>query len=303
MENNKSGAGNAIKLGIIVVLLLICGGAIYMLVSENKVNDSLTADKAALQQSLNSLNDTLNEKKAELEQMKGKNESLDSIIVIREAQIDKQKGEIAALLSKEKLTVEELDKAKQMINQDEAAVSDFQKQLDDLNQKNKELMNQNAQLSTDLTTEKKTSAQLNEKNKNLFTKGSLLQLKNLTIEGIKKKKNDKEVVEKKAKKVESLKISFETGENKVLEPGNLSLYIRIINPKGEVISVSEHGSGTIKAATGTEIQYTKKVDTDWDQTNKKVDVYWTQDINNAGVYTVEVYQNGYVIGNGSTELK
>lgn len=303
MEENKSNTGNIIKIAIIVVLLLICGVAAYMLYTQSKANDNLVAEKAAMQQSLNSLNDTLNVKKAELEQMKGRNAELDSIIGVREAQIESQKGEIAALLSKEKITAEELAKAKEMISQDEAAVVDFQKQLTDLSQKNKELMSQNQQLSTDLSTEKKTSSQLSEQNKDLLTKGSLLQLKNLTVQGMDKKKNGKEVTEKKAKKVTSLKISFETGDNKVLQPGTISLYVRIVNPKGEVISVSEQGSGILKDNAGSKVQYTKKIDVDWDGNNKKIDVDWTQDINSPGVYTVEVYQNGYVVGNGKTELK
>jgi hypothetical protein len=44
--------------------------------------------------------------------------------------------------------------------------------------------------------------------------------------------------------IDYLKISFATGENKVLEPGNLALYLRIINPKGETITAADQGSGT-----------------------------------------------------------
>ncbi|HWB62086.1 MAG TPA: MBG domain-containing protein, partial [Chitinophagales bacterium] len=101
-----------------------------------------------------------------------------------------------------------------------------------------------------------------------------------------------------------LKVSFETGDNKVLETGPLSLFVRVLTPKGETISVADQGSGTLKdASTGTDIQYTKKADIDWTQANKKVEVYWSQNIKDAGTYKVEIYQSGYLIGKGQVELK
>jgi hypothetical protein len=132
----------------------------------------------------------------------------------------------------------------------------------------------------------------------------LLQLRNLTVDGIKKKGNGKEVEVKKVKQLESLRITFETGENKILENGPLSLFVRILNPKGETISVADQGSGDFKLAeTGENIQYTKKADFDWSQTNKKVVVYWASNVKDAGVYKIEVYQSGYMVGKGQVELK
>jgi hypothetical protein len=61
----------------------------------------------------------------------------------------------------------------------------------------------------------------------------------------------------------------------VLDPGNLSLYVRIINPKGETIAVTDKGSGTIATAdSDNPVQYSKKADIDWDQKGKKVVLYW-----------------------------
>ena len=146
---------------------------------------------------------------------------------------------------------------------------------------------------------------MSEQNKGLSKKvelGSLLQLRNIEVLGTRKKGNGKEVTVKKGKQVESMKISFETGENKVLENGPLSLAIRIINPKGETITVADQGSGSFKLADSEEVvQYTKKADFDWTQSNKKVVVYWSQGVNLEGTYRVEVYQSGYLIGKGSVE--
>ena len=131
----------------------------------------------------------------------------------------------------------------------------------------------------------------------------MLQLSKVDVEAIKMRHNGKEVQVKRVKAAEELKISFETGKNKVLDPGTLSLYVRIINPKGETISVTDQGSGMISLADSPNpVQYSKKADIDWDQNNKKVIVYWGQNITDPGTYKVQVYQKGYMVGEGAVKL-
>lgn len=307
MENNQGGGNKKVYVAIIALLLLINGVALYLLYSENKAKKDLGEQKVALENDFKNLTDTLDAKKMELESFKGKNAELDSVISVQQGEIDKQKKTIAGLFAKGKMTSNELAKAKEMIAQYETSIAEMKKQIDQLVQDKQVLTSQNQQLSTDLNSEKQTTSQLSEQNKGLSKKvelGSLLQLRNITVDAISKKKNGKEVTEKRVKKAESLRISFETGDNKVLESGSVSLYVRILNPKGETISVADQGSGSLKLAdNGENVQYTKKADFDWSQTNKKVVVYWSQNVKDAGTYKVEVYQSGYIIGQGQVELK
>ena len=307
MDEIQTSGNKKIYVAIIALLLLINGVALYLLYSENKAKKDLSDQKIALQNDFKNLSDTLDSKKMELEQYKGKNAELDSIITAKQEEIDKQKKTIAGLFAKGKMTSNELAKAKTMISQYEASIAELQKKVDELSKQNQELTAQNQQLSTDLSGEKQNNSALTEQNKGLSKKvelGSLLQLRNITVAGIKKKGNGKESEVKKVKQLESLRITFETGDNKVLEAGPLSLYVRIMNPKGETISVADQGSGDIKKTeTGESIQFTKKADFDWSQTNKKIVVYWASNVKDPGVYKVEIYQSGYVVGTGQVELK
>lgn len=308
MEENTQGGGNKkIYVAIILLLLLINGVALYLLYSENKAKKDLGEQKVALESDFKNLTDTLDAKSMELEAFKGKNAELDSMIVAQQGEIENQKKTISGLFAKGKMNANELAKAKEMITQYEAAISTMKQQIEQLTAEKQQLTAANQQLSTDLSTEKQTSSQLTEQNRGLSKKvelGSLLQLRNIEVLGIKKKSNGKETDVNRVKQVESLRVSFETGDNKVLEAGGVSLYVRIINPKGETISVADQGSGTFKMAeTGDNIQFTKKADFDWTQSNKKVVVYWSQNIKDAGTYKVEVYQSGYLIGQGQVALK
>lgn len=309
METNgmETAAGKRkLYVSIIVALLLINGVTLYFLFSENHEKMDITSQKTALETNFKTLSDTLDAKNLEIDQYMGKNAELDKSLAEKQSMLDNEKHHIAALLSKTKLTAAELAKATDMIAQYKSSITDLQAKVDELTRENQQLTASNQQLSTDLNTEKQTTSQLSEQNTGLAKKvevGSLLQIAKLNVEAIKTRHNGKEVEVKRAKAAESLKISFETGNNKVLDPGTVSLYVRIINPKGETIAVADQGSGTIQdAETAQSVQYTKKADIDWSQSNKKVDVYWSQDIKDPGVYKVELYQSGHVIGEGQVVL-
>lgn len=306
METNQGEGNKKLYIGIIVLLLLLNCGTLYLYLTTNKAKTDLGEQKVALENDFKALSDTLDSKKMELEQFKGKNAELDAEIVAKQEEIDNQKKTIAGLFAKGKMTGKELAAAKAKIAEFEASVGDLKKRIEELTEQNTQLTNQNQQLSTDLSSEKQTTSKLSEQNQGLSKKvelGSLLQLKNLEVVAIKKKSNGKEVTVNRVKQLESLRIAFETGENKVLDAGNLSLYVRIINPKGETISVADQGSGTLKLADGQDVQYSKKADFDYAQSNKKISVYWSQNITSPGTYKVEVYQSGYAIGLGQVELK
>ncbi len=306
METNQGEGNKKLYIGIIVLLLLLNCGTLYLYLTTNKAKTDLGEQKVALENDFKALSDTLDSKKMELEQFKGKNAELDAEIVAKQEEIDNQKKTIAGLFAKGKMTGKELVAAKAKIAEFEASVGDLKKRIEELTEQNTQLTNQNQQLSTDLSSEKQTTSKLSEQNQGLSKKvelGSLLQLKNLEVVAIKKKSNGKEVTVNRVKQLESLRIAFETGENKVLDAGNLSLYVRIINPKGETISVADQGSGTLKLADGQDVQYSKKADFDYAQSNKKISVYWSQNITSPGTYKVEVYQSGYAIGLGQVELK
>lgn len=307
METNEKKATNKkMFIGAIIALLLLNGVTGYLLFSEKDQRVTVTSQKTALEQEFRNLSDTLDNKSAELEQFRGKTVELDKAITAQQEQIALQKKEIADLLAKGKLTKNELAKARQMIAEYESNIAAMTKQVEELTVQNTQLTATNTQLNTDLTTERATTTTLTETNKGLSKKvevGSLLKIANLDVEAIKRRNNGKEVEVAKAKAAESLKISFETGENKVLDPGNMSLYVRVINPKGETISVADQGSGVIQSATNNEsLSYSKKADFEYNQQNKKVVVYWSQNITTPGTYKVEVYQNGYVVGQGAVKL-
>lgn len=303
--NEKSSVSKRAFTATVIVLLLLNGATLYLYMDSRNQKQTVTSEKTALQTQFKDLSDTYNAKIQELEQFKGRNDALDKEIAATQAELEKNKKELASLFSQNKLSKRELAKAQKLIEDYKVSIQDMTAKVEQLTQQNQQLTASVTQLNTDLTAEKTTTSQLTEQNKGLAKKvevGSLLPIANLDVEAIKNRRNGKEVEVKRVKAAESLKISFETGANKVIDAGPVSLYVRIINPKGETIALADQGSGTISTANAEEIKFTRKADFTYDQVNKKVVVYWSQNITDAGTYKVEVYQNGYVIGQGAVTL-
>ena len=295
-----------LMMGIIVALVLVASVALYFVFAGHQENNDLSVQKTTLDSTFKNLSDTLDARSAELEQIADKNTKLDSTVIAKQAMIETERHQIAAILTKAKMNKAELEEAKGKIVEYEAAISELKKTVAELSAQNQQLTQANSQLSDSLSTEKKVSSALGVQNQGLAQKvevGSLLQLTNVDVSGMKQRQNGKEITVRHAKAVESLKVSFETGLNKILPAGPLCLYIRVINPKGETVSVADQGSGSLQLAnSGSQMQYTKKADISWNQSNKKVLVYCKLDNAVEGIYKVEIYQGGYLVGNGQVKL-
>ena len=308
MEGNNQGSGSKrIYLAIIILLLLINGVAGYLLYNENKQKEEKIILVQKKDEQIKNINQQLDATRQELESQRGKNKDLDSIINVREAQIDEAKAKLAAAQRRGNMSAAEVKELKALADKYQAENADLQKTIKELTEKNEELNVKNIEVSHKLEVEKSTTAALTEDKKVLSKKvelGSLLHLQNLSVTGQKRKKNGKEIPEKSAKKIDYLKIYFETGDNKVLEPGKLNLYIRVINPRGETIALADQGSGTIKLADDAgDVQYSRSIEFDWEQTNQRKNIEWSQNVKDPGTYKVEIYQQGYLVGHSAVTLK
>jgi cell division protein FtsB len=304
-EQKESGKKN-IMIGVIAALLLIVCVTLYFVYEGNQQNVDLTAQKTLLDTNFKNLSDTLDARGAEIDRMTSQNVRLDSTITSSQAMIASEKKQIAGLLAKAKMTKSELADAKTLIEQYSASIADLQKKVADLIAQNQQLTKDNGKLSDDLSTEKRTTAELNQTNKGLSKQveiGSLLQLAKVDVDGIKERQNGKETTVKNSKAVESIRIGFETGANKVLPKGPLSLYVRVINPKGETMTTGNQGVASLQLAeSDKQVNYSKKADIDWTQASKRVEVYCKQGNSTSGTYKVEIYQSGYLIGKGEVKF-
>ena len=110
----------------------------------------------------------------------------------------------------------------------------------------------------------------------------------------------------KAKKVERVKVCFTLGENKLIDPGLKSVYIRIIRPDGVVVTQKVDGPYLFEFK-GNEIEYTSSKDVEYKNAETPVCLHWDKKSKTepamVGVYKVEIYAETYKVGDSTFELK
>jgi uncharacterized phage infection (PIP) family protein YhgE len=225
------------------------------------------------------------------------------------SEIAKKKQEIRSILNKKNATTAELAKAKQLINDLNNKISDYEKQIQDLTTQNTQLTADKTQLTQDkekLTQDLQTTTTVKQDLEKKVDIASTLNASNIAITPVHQKKNGQEKITTTAKRVDKLVISFDVN-NRIAQSGQTDVYVCITGPDGKEISVAALGSGTFTSREEGDKPFTAKVPVDIEAgKTKSVQFAWKQQQGSdfqKGMYKIEIYHNGFKIGEGTKELK
>ncbi len=219
----------------------------------------------------------------------------------------KKKAEIRSILGKKNATVAELNKAKALIADLNTKITDLQTQVATLTASNQQLTADKTQLTADkekLTSDLSTTTTQKEDLEKKVDIASTLNASNISVTPVKDKKNGQEKVTTTAKRVDKLIISFDVN-NRIAQTGQTDVYVCITGPDGKPISVPALGSGTFASRDEGDKIFTAKVPVDIEAgKTKSVQFAWKQSgAFVPGSYKIEIYHNGFKIGEDTKELK
>lgn len=173
---------------------------------------------------------------------------------------------------------------------------------------------ENKQLGTDLSTEKQKTTQLStdlqtttsvkQELEKKVDVASTLNASNIAVTPVNERKNGKEKVTTTAKRVDKLVISFDV-DNRIATSSTTDVYVCITAPDGQPVAVEALGSGKFTTRDEGEKLFTAKVPVEFESGKKKhVEFAWKQNSDfQRGNYKIEVYHNGFKIGESVRELK
>jgi hypothetical protein len=125
---------------------------------------------------------------------------------------------------------------------------------------------------------------------------------NIQITPVNERKSGKEKVTTTAKRVDKLVVSFDV-ENRIAKSGPADMYIMVTAPDGKPISDATNG-GSLTTRTDGDKLFTAKVPVEYTQgTRKAVQFPIRQGDFQRGDYKIEIYHNGFKIGEGVRTLK
>lgn len=296
--------------GILIVALL--GTWAYIIWDKSKSNEQiaqLQTQYTNVDSARNVIEEEYNEVLARLDTATGNNAELQGALSERQSEIEGLKREIKSITGKRNATASELARARQLIAQLNGKVSDMIAEIDRLNNENQVLTTSNQQLNIEkqqLSTEKQqleenlTTAEATRKQ--VEEVASTLHASNMNIVPI-NLRGSKEKNTSTAKKVDLLRISFNLDENRVAPSGTKELYVAVTAPNGAPVSLGN--SGTFETRDHGVKPFTNKVQVNYEQGKPQtVSFDWKNNGNfQTGNYKIEVYHNGYKIGEGVKNLK
>jgi len=306
--------------GVLLVALLGTWG--YIIWDKNKNNEATketNSQLAIVSAERDNLQKMVDEATMRYDMIKSSSgdflEKGDSNIIKKNTEIEQKKVIINNLLAKVNATKEDLNEAKRLIASLNDDIMHYKSQIEALQGEKLVLKKENTNLTNEkiaITLQKdkwkkgydSTRSALKEK-ENLIDIASTLQASNFNIIGINETKGGKEKETNTAKRVDKLRISFQIDENRVAKSGVKEIYISITAPNGAAIMVSELGSGKFIARDGREQFYTNKVNINYIQGQvQTISFDWKPEVSfNTGDYKIEVFHNGFKIGEGYRKLK
>ncbi|HWZ36504.1 MAG TPA: hypothetical protein VNW51_10110 [Mucilaginibacter sp.] len=285
---------------LVVVIVALLGTDVYLYMKKNNSDQRViiqSDEKTRLQTELDSLEaqiEQVNAGKAKMSKdLQAKNDSLMAKIKVLRSE-----------LAKGTLTAAELSKAQEDVKQLRYFVTKYTADIEELKKANVTLSSERDTLKSNLSTVTEKATTLEKQNQDLDNKvkvGSALKTATASVVGYKVKKSGKEVDETKAKNVNKLKINFTVASNAIANKGSHDVYIRIIDPIGNLISGAD--SSTF-SADGQDLQSTYKTSIDYQDNGATYTVDWVYDQPfQKGTYTVLLYSDGFTMGKTSVTFK
>ncbi|HWB27109.1 MAG TPA: hypothetical protein VG738_16615 [Chitinophagaceae bacterium] len=296
---------------ILIVLLLGTWG--YIIYDKNQSSQKITTletQYSNVDSARNAIQADYNSALARMDSLTGSNTQLKGQLAERKNDIDKLKGQISAELRKKNA---DINKLRELVDQYKTQIGDLFTQVEQLKEQNQQLTASNQQLTTEkdtLTAQKQVVEQnlasTTAEKQHVEDIGSTLHASAINITPINVKGNGKEVETSKAKRADLLRVSFQLDENRIAPSGSKDLYVCVTGPDGKPITMPANGSGSFTTRDEGDKVFTKEVSVNYTQGQAMpVSFDWKPENGKfmEGDYKIQIYQNGFKIGEGTKTLK
>jgi predicted nuclease with TOPRIM domain len=288
---------------LIVVVLALLGTDVYLYLQKNKSDTKIVYqddERNRLKIELDSLEaqiEQVNTGKAKMStELRAKNDSLQQKIKVLRTQ-----------LAKGKLTAAELGKAQEDVKQLRYFVTKYTADIEELKKQNTNLSNERDTLKTNLTAVSAKATDLEKQNTDLDSKVKIakgLKMGSMNVVAYKIKGSGKEVEVTRASPAKKIKINFTVAENSLADKSLHDVYVRVIDPTGNLITGPDSGTFT---SDGQELQYTYKTSIDFKDDGVNYTIDWLSPVTpnpfQKGTYGVLLYSDGSTMGKGGFSLK
>lgn len=179
---------------------------------------------------------------------------------------------------------------------------DWAVQMDSLNSRNKQLMDENLEAREQVRRVESENVQLSQERERLqqnLQRAAMLEAREMLAEGL----NNRDKETRQARNTEKIRIYFVLGKNVSARRGAKNIHVRIMRPDQLLLTKS---AGDLFQFEDSRIQYSAMREVNYEGLDLPVAIYW----DNAneprlmtGVYTINIFADGNMIGETKLELR
>lgn len=285
--------------GTILVLVIIIGVLTFMLITSRQTLKDVSTEKTVATERNTELTDELNTVLAEYTQVKNE---YDSVLTTQDSIIQANAAEIRRLIDQQS----DYHRIRRQLNLLRDITQNYVREIDSLHTENRVLKAENVEMQQEIrrfsqqTTElAQTKIQLEEK----VEVAAALRAYQINATPIRLRGRDREEETDRARRTDRIRVCFTVAENPVANPGSKTAFIRIAQPDGNILRVSDddqysfiQGQDTLQFSMRTQFNY-QNMDTD-------VCLYWDQSQDyEEGMYLVSLFTEEYRLGETQFSLR
>ena len=305
-SGNKDKKSKKLLFMMIFALLLLNAGLFYVIFANKQEAEKQKVELVDTQAEVAELEYLTEELRVNLEAKTGKNAQLDSIIRVRDTELQSQVRKVRNMLSRSNLTKSELAKAKEELSGLRGQIEQLTAEIEQLSKENQFLKDENYAIQIQVEAEKEKVAEMVVVNTDLTKQvavGSRIFLKSLDVKPLRDVFFGDYKTTDKISKLDKIDVSFQLANNDLADKGSKIIYFQVVKPTKSVLTNSNAGSG-LASFNGGEKQYTVKKSINFQNKNESgsFSIPKTEGMT-AGQYTVNVFSDEHKMGSAEFTLK
>jgi myosin heavy subunit len=299
MSNESNGNGSKIIIAVLVIALI--GSWIYFNSTKTELITQNEVKIAAIDSSKNIIQSEFIAASAKVDSLTQQNTQLTGDLLAKTTEIQKLKSNIGSILKKKNATDKELAEAKTLIADLNGKINGLVTDLAKAQAENKQLTAQNQDLTNQNTTLNTNLSATTKEKERLQDIGSTLHASTFNIQSLRVREDGSERKTNNTRRANTIRLSFQIDKNKITPSGAQDLFVCITGPDGKAFGEA----GSITTREDGKRSYSNKITVQYEQNAVlpvSYDIKQTTKLAE-GEYKVEVYHNGFKIGEGKTNMK
>jgi len=293
---------------LIVVVLALLGTNFYLYLQKNKSDEKLVYqkndDNKVLVQTQTTLNASLDSLTTQLDSANSGKQRVSQELQAKDVELKAKITQLRKALASGNLSARELRSAQEDIKQLRYFVTKYTTDIEELKQQNAQLTTERDTLKTNLATVNQKATTLQQQNQELNTKvqaAAALKSSNISITPFKIKNSGREVDVTRASTAKKIKVNFTIATNDLAVKGFHDIYLRVIDPTGNLLTTPASGNFTINSQ---DMQFTYKSSVDYKNDGSAYVIDWVNPAEfQKGTYAVLLYADGYQMGKSAFTLR